>query len=72
MRRLDSVRQDARYGLRGLRRTPLASAIMVVSVALGIGVATAVFTLTDAMLLRPLPYLASSWGSWPRSASSRR
>jgi predicted permease len=53
---LDSVRQDVRYGLRGLRRTPLASGVMIASVALGIGVATAVFTLTDVMLLRPLPY----------------
>ena len=54
--RLDSVRHDVRYGFRGLRRTPLASGVMVASVALGIGVATAVFTLTDVMLLRPLPY----------------
>ena len=53
---LDTVRQDARYGLRGLRRTPFASAVMIASIALGIGAATAVFTLTDVMLLRPLPY----------------
>ena len=52
---LDSI-DDARYGVGGLRRTPLASGVMIASVALGIGVATAVFTLTDAMLLRPLPY----------------
>ena len=54
--RLDTVRQDASYALRALRRTPLASIVMVASVALGVGVATAVFTLADAMLLRPLPY----------------
>jgi predicted permease len=54
--KFDTIRQDARYGLRGLRRTPLASGIMVASVALGLGVATAVFTLADVMLLRPLPY----------------
>lgn len=53
---LESVKNDARFGLRALRRTPLASVVMVASVALGIGVATAVFTLTDVMLLRPLPY----------------
>ena len=57
---LDSVRQDARFAMRGLARTPLASSVMVASVALGIGVATAVFTLTDAMLLRPLPYPGAS------------
>ena len=54
--RLDTVGQDAGYAWRALRRTPLASVVMVASVALGIGVATAVFTLTDVMLLRPLPY----------------
>ncbi len=54
--RLDTVRQDAGYALRALRRTPLASVVMVASVALGVGVATAVFTLADVMLLRPLPY----------------
>src|SRR3954466_323188 len=53
---LESVRQDARYGLRTLRGAPPSSGVMVASVALGIGVATAVFTLTDVMLLRPLPY----------------
>ena len=54
--RLDTVRQDARFALRALRRTPLANGVMVASVALGVGVATAVFTLADVMLLRPLAY----------------
>jgi putative ABC transport system permease protein len=53
---LDGVAQDLRYGMRALRRTPLASGVMVASIALGIGVATAVFTLADVMLFRPLPY----------------
>ena len=53
---LDGVAQDLRFGMRGLRRTPLATGVMVASVALGIGVATAVFTLADVMLFRPLPY----------------
>jgi putative ABC transport system permease protein len=53
---LDSVCHDLRFGIRTLKRTPVASSVMVASVALGIGVATAVFTLTDVMLLRPLPY----------------
>ena len=52
---LESVAQDVRFGLRGLRRTPLATGVMVASVALGLGVATAVFTLADVMLFRPLP-----------------
>lgn len=53
---LETVGQDLRYGLRSLRRTVLASSVMIASVALGIGVATAVFTLADVMLFRPLPY----------------
>src|SRR5215207_2467943 len=53
---LEGVRHDVRFGLRGLRRAPLATGVMVASVALGIGVATAVFTLADVMLFRPLPY----------------
>jgi len=53
---IDGVLQDIRYGLRALRRTPLATGVMVASIALGLGVATAVFTLADVMLFRPLPY----------------
>ena len=53
---LNGVAQDLAYGSRALRRTPLATAVMIVSIALGIGVATAVFTLADVMLFRPLPY----------------
>jgi putative ABC transport system permease protein len=53
---LDGVAQDLRYGMRTLRRSPLATSIMVGSVTLGVGVATAVFTLADAMLLRPPPF----------------
>src|ERR1051325_2631555 len=51
-----SAGQDIRFGQRTLRRSPFTTAVMVVSVALGIGVATAVFTLADVMLMRPLPY----------------
>ena len=56
---LETIAQDARYGLRSLRRTALATSVMVASVALGIGIATAVFTLADVMLFRPLPYRAA-------------
>lgn len=51
-----SAAQDLRFGGRTLARTPLATGVMVASIALGIGVATAVFTLVDVMLLRPLPF----------------
>src|SRR5947209_2163476 len=47
--------QDARYGLRGLLRRPGFTAVAVVTLALGVGVTTALFTVFDAFALRPLP-----------------
>ncbi len=44
--------QDLRYALRTLRRTPLVSCIAIVSIALGVGANTAIFTLLDQVLLR--------------------
>ncbi|MGH9476679.1 MAG: ADOP family duplicated permease [Terriglobales bacterium] len=51
---LETWVQDVRHGLRRLRRTPLITALALVSLGLGIGATTALFSLSDATLLRPL------------------
>src|SRR6266481_5162136 len=52
---LTAVPQDMRYGLRMLRRTPVLTAVVVLSLALGIGANTAIFSLLDAVVLKMLP-----------------
>jgi predicted permease len=52
---LDELAQDIRYGLRVLRRNPSFTFAAVLSLALGIGATTAIFTLIDAVMLKPLP-----------------
>jgi predicted permease len=49
---------DLRFALRGLRRSPLFSTVAILSLALGIGANTAIFTLIDQILLRKLPVKA--------------
>jgi predicted permease len=53
---IESVWSDFRYALRTLRRMPLFTTVATVTLALGIGATTAMFTLVNGILLRPLPY----------------
>jgi predicted permease len=52
---MTSILSDLRLAVRGLRRSPLFSLVAILSLALGIGANTAIFTLIDQMLLRKLP-----------------
>jgi putative ABC transport system permease protein len=53
---MDALALDLRASLRSLLRTPGLTAVVLLSLALGIGASTVLFTLVDGVLLRPLPY----------------
>ncbi len=55
-RPLEAVVQDVRYALRWLGRNPIFTTAVITTLALGIGATTAVFSVVDSLLLRPLPY----------------
>ena len=67
---MPTLLQDVRYAARSFRRTPGLTAVAILSIAIGIGANSAIFSVASALLLRPLPYqdadrLAILWNRSP-------
>ena len=72
--RIDIMRQDVRYALRALARSPSFTIVALLMLALGIGATSAIFSFVDGVLLRPLPYRdpASIIRVWERPPGATR
>src|SRR5262245_57702542 len=53
---LDDVGRDVRYAVRMLRRSPVFAAVAMITLGLGIGATTTIYSVVDTILLRPLPF----------------
>jgi putative ABC transport system permease protein len=74
---MNTLMQDVVYGVRILRKKPVFTAIAALSLALGIGVNTAIFTLVNTILLGSLPYpepnrVVAIWAVPPQHRSTGR
>jgi putative ABC transport system permease protein len=71
----DTLGQDVRYAFRSFRRNPGFAAVAILTLALGIGAVTAIFTVADAVIFRPLPFPDPDRLVWlevtPKSSRSR-
>jgi putative ABC transport system permease protein len=73
---LESRIRDVRHALRALRSAPTVTAVAIITLALGIGANTAVFSVVNAVLLRPLPYkdgnrLVWLWSTDPKNPTAQ-
>src|SRR3989442_15311092 len=74
---MDKIIQDLRYAFRMLVKRPTFSVVVIITLGLGIGANTAIFTVVDAALIRGLPYknpdrLMQVWENTPQEKTNKR